>query len=296
MASLRKKAKEGCMAARTAERRWKCEEEEQRVWAEAEQKAREEAAQKKEEEEKAWRAEEAKRRAEEVARAAEAQRRTAEGQCKPSVVIPMGGSSRRSTSGLSSGARAPCDRCANWRPPLRCEPGMARGKSTACEACRKVKASCSWSKAAGGVTWKWRRTEAKEDDGEDDEGDDEDDGEGDFAVLPALMQEHRDTLSALTMTLSALLKEFKGYRREQWDLHACQVKGLKALQREMRKANALKVKELEVTNKGKEKAMEVTEESSESGDEEEQAEGEGSEDGHGDGDVEMGAGPLASAM
>ncbi|KAG6326402.1 hypothetical protein ID866_12687, partial [Astraeus odoratus] len=123
---------------------------------------------------------------------------------------------------------------------------MARGKSTACEACCKAKASCSWSKAAGGVTWKQRRTEAKEDDGEDDKGDDEDDGEGDFTVLPALAQEHRDMLGALTTTLSALLKEFKGYHCEQWDLHARQVKGLKALQREMRKANALKAKELEV--------------------------------------------------
>ncbi|KAG6326070.1 hypothetical protein ID866_13019 [Astraeus odoratus] len=109
------------------------------------------------------------------------------------------------------------------------------------------------------------------------------------------MQEHRDTLGAL-MTLSALLKEFKGYCCEQWDLHACQVKGLKALQREMRKANALKVKELEVTTKGKEKVTEVTEESLESGNEEEQAEGEGGKDGDGDGDIEMGAGPSASAM
>ncbi|KAG6326933.1 hypothetical protein ID866_12156, partial [Astraeus odoratus] len=295
-AGLQKKAKEGRMVARTAERRWKCEEEEQRVQAEAEQKAQEEAAQKKEEEEKAWRAEEAKRRAEEVTRAAEAQRRTAEGQHKPSVVIPAGGSLRRSTSGPSLGARAPCDRCTNQRPPLRCEPGMARGKLTTCEACRKAKASCSWSKAAGGVTRKRRRTEAKEDDGEDDEGDNEDDSEGDFAVPPALAQEHRDTLGALTTTLSVLLKEFKGYCREQWDLHARQVKGLKALQREMRKANALKVKELKVTTKGKEKAMEVMEESSESGNKEEQAKGEGGKDGHGDGDVKMGAGPSASAM
>ncbi|KAG6327898.1 hypothetical protein ID866_11191 [Astraeus odoratus] len=281
------------MAARTAERRQKCEEEEQRVQAEAEQKAWEEAEQKKEEE-KAWRAEEARQRAEEVARAAEAQRRTAEGQRKPSIVIPAGGSSRRSTSGLSLGARAPCDRCANQRPPLRCEPGMARGKLTTCKPCCKAKASCSWSKAAGGVTWKQRRTEAK-DNGEDDKGDDEDDSEGDFVVLPALMQEHRDVLGALMTTLSALLKEFKGYCHKQWDLHTCQVKGLKALQREMRKANALKAKELEVTTKGKEKATEVMEESAESGNEEEQAEGEGGEDGHGDGDVEMGAGPSASA-
>ncbi|KAG6327357.1 hypothetical protein ID866_11732 [Astraeus odoratus] len=266
-ASLQKKVKEGRMAARTAERRQKCEEEEQRVWAEAEQKVQEEAEQraweeaeqKKEEEEKAWRAEEAKQRAEEVMRAAEAQRRTAEGQCKLSVVIPMGGALVVHLQG----------------------PGLHATGVQIGDPHSGVKVSCSWLKAAGGVTWKWRRMEAKEDDGEDNKGDDEDDSKGDFAVLPALV---------------TLLKEFKGYCCEQWDLHTCQVKGLKALQREMRKANALKAKELEVTTKGKEKMMEVTEESSESGDEEEQAKGEGSEDGDGDRDVKMGAGPLASAM
>ncbi|KAG6325979.1 hypothetical protein ID866_13110 [Astraeus odoratus] len=205
--------------------------------------------------------EEAKRRAEEAARAAEVQRRTAEGQHKPSIVIPVGGSLCRSTSGLSSGVRAPCDR-GEWRP---------------------------------------RRM--KEDDGEDDKEDDEDNGERDFMVLLALMQEHRDTLGALMMTLSTLLKEFRGYRHKQWDLHTCQVKGLKALQREMRKANTLKVKELEATTKGKEKAAEVPEELSESSKEEEETEDshEGGvakgkdEDRDGDVDVEMGAVPSASA-
>ncbi|KAG6328112.1 hypothetical protein ID866_10977 [Astraeus odoratus] len=231
----------------------KCKEEEQRLQAEAEQKAWEEAEQKKEEEEKAWRAEEAEE-------AAELQRRTVERQCKLSIVIPMGGSSHRSTSGPSSGVRAPCD---------------------------------SWLKAAGGAIRKWRRTEAKEDD--------EDDGKGDFTVLLALAQEHRDVLSALMMSLSTLLKQFKGYCHDQWDLQACQVRGLKALQKEMKKANALKVKELEATTKGKEKAVEVSEESLVSSDEEEEiedgheggvTEGEGN---NGDGDVEMGMAPSASA-
>ncbi|KAG6328034.1 hypothetical protein ID866_11055, partial [Astraeus odoratus] len=276
---LWKKVKEDCMKERAAERRWKCEEEEQRLQAEAGQKVqeeaewlvRQEAEQKKEEEEKAQWAGEAKQSAEEAVRAAEAQRRTVEGQCKLSIVIPMGGSSHRSTS------------------------GMARGKLTACKPCCKAKVSCSWLKAAGGVTQKQRRMEAKEDDGEDNKEDNEDDSEGDFTVLLALVQEHRDALSALTMTLSTLLKEFRGYHHKQWDLHASQVKGLKALQKEMRKANALKAKELKATTKGKEKASEVMEELSESGDEEEQAKSEGSKDGDGDGDIEMGAGPSASA-
>ncbi|KAG6331894.1 hypothetical protein ID866_7195, partial [Astraeus odoratus] len=241
MANLWKKAKEDHMAERTAERRQKHKEEEQRIWAEAEQKAweeaeqlaRQEAKQKKEEEEKAWRLEEAKKKAKE----AEVQRQTAERQHKPSIVIPMGGSAH---SGPSLGIRAPCDRCMSWRPPLRCKLGLARGKLTPCKPCCKAKATCSWSKAARGTTHKWRRVQTKEDDEEDDEEDDKDDGEGDFMVLPALAQEHRDMLSTLMMTLSVLLKEFKGYCHDQWDLQACQVRGLKALQKEMKKANALK--------------------------------------------------------
>ncbi|KAG6326889.1 hypothetical protein ID866_12200, partial [Astraeus odoratus] len=191
------------MTERTTERRWKHEEEEKRIqaeaeqkaWEEAEQLARQEAEQKREEEEKAWRAEEAKWRAEEAKKAAEVQRRTVERQHKPSVVIPMGGSSHR--------------------------PRRNRD--------------------------------------DEDNKDNEAEGECDFAVPPALTQEHRDMLSALMTTLSALLKEFKGYCHKQWDLQACQVRGFKALQREMRKANALKAKELEATTKGKEKAAEVTE-------------------------------------
>ncbi|KAG6327737.1 hypothetical protein ID866_11352 [Astraeus odoratus] len=270
-ANLQKKAKEGCMKERTAERRQKSE-------------------QKRKEEEEAWRAEEAEKEAEEAEKAAEVWRRAADRQCKPSVIIPAGGSMCRSVSGPSSGTQAPCDRCMSRRPLLRCIPGMAKGKLTACESCHKVKASCSWLKAAGGVVCKRRRTQTKEDD------------EGDFTVLPALAQEHRDTLGALMMTLSTLLKEFKGYHRNQWDLQAHQVRGLKALQKEMKKANALKAKELEISTKGKEKAVELSEELSESSEEEEEVE-DGNEGGvaegggnNGDGDVEMGVAPSASAM
>ncbi|KAG6327807.1 hypothetical protein ID866_11282 [Astraeus odoratus] len=248
MANLWKKMKEGCMKERTAERR------EQEV-----------AEQKRKEEEEAWRAEEAEKEAKEAEKAAEAWRRAVDRQHKPSMIIPAGGSTHRSTSGPSSGTRAPCDRC----------------------SCRKAKASCSWSKAARGVAHKWRRTQTKEDDREDDEEDDEDNGEGDFVVLPALV---------------ALLKEFKGSCHDQWDLQAHQVRGLKALQKEMKKANALKVKELGISTKGKERAVELSEELSESGKEEEEvkdgnkggvAEGEGN---NGDGDVEMGAAPSASII
>ncbi|KAG6327266.1 hypothetical protein ID866_11823 [Astraeus odoratus] len=246
MASLQKKVKEDHMTERITERRQKCEEEEQRIqakaeqkaWEKAEQLARQEAEQKKEEEEKAQRAEEDKKEAKEAERAAEAWRRAADRQHKPSMVIPAGGSMCRSASGPSLGTRAPCD---------------------------------SWSKAAGGPTHKQRRMQIQGDNREDDNDEgNEMEGDRDFVVLPALTQEHQDVLGALTMTLSALLKEFKGYHHEQWDLQACQVRGLKALQREMRKANTLKAKELEATTKGKEKAAEVMEESSESGKEEEE--------------------------
>ncbi|KAG6328164.1 hypothetical protein ID866_10925 [Astraeus odoratus] len=259
MASLQKKAKEGHMKERTAERRWKCEEAEQRIHVEAEQREGEVAEQKRKEEEEAWRAEEAKKEAEEAEKAAEAQRRAADRQCKPSMVIPAGGSTLVHL----------------WGPGL-----LVTGV---------------WSKAAGGAMQKQRRMEAKEDDEDNDD-------EGDFTVLLALTQEHRDALGALTTTLSALLKEFKGYHHKQWDLQAHQVKGLKALQREMKKANALKVRELKATTKVKEKAAEVPEESSESGDEEEQIKGKGSEGREvvkgedADADVEMGAAPSASVM
>ncbi|KAG6328818.1 hypothetical protein ID866_10271 [Astraeus odoratus] len=151
-----------------------------------------------------------------------------------------------------------------------------------------------WMKPTGGSMCKWRRMQTKED---DTEGDD-----NDFAVPAVLAEEHRDVLSALTTTLSALLKEFKGYHHEQWDLQACQVRGLKALKKEMRKA-----KELKSLTKGKEKAAELLEESLESSDEDEEeeevAEGKGSnEEGavegkgsDGDGDIEMSAMPSESA-
>ncbi|KAG6331079.1 hypothetical protein ID866_8009, partial [Astraeus odoratus] len=132
--------------------------------------------------------------------------------------------------------------------------------------------------------------------------------DGDFTVLAALTEEHRDELGTLMTTVSALLKEFKGYCYKQWDLQAHQVRGLKALQKEMKKVNALKVKELEVITKGKEKAVEPSEELLESGDEEEEVKGKVSDKGEvvkgdgevvkGDGsneDVEMGAAPSASA-
>ncbi|KAG6328250.1 hypothetical protein ID866_10839, partial [Astraeus odoratus] len=302
MANLWKKVKEGHMKERTAERRQKRKEEEQRICAEAERREQEVAEWKRKEEEEAWRAEEAEKEAEEAEKAAEVWRRAADRLRKPSMVIPAGGLTHRSISGPSLGTQAPCDRCTSWRPPLRCIPGMAKGKLTACESCHKAKVSCSWSKAAGGVVHKQRRTQTKEDNGEDDKEDDEDDGEGDFAVLPALVQEHRDMLGTLTTTLSVLLKEFKGYCHNQWDLQACQVRGLKALQKEMKKANALKAKELEISTKGKEKAVELSEELLESGEEEEEVkdgneggvtEGEGD---NGDRDMEMGAVPLASIM
>ncbi|KAG6330008.1 hypothetical protein ID866_9081 [Astraeus odoratus] len=105
-------------------------------------------------------------------------------------------------------------------------------------------------------------------------------------------------LGTLMVTLSMLLKELKGYHHEQWDLHAHQVKRLKALQREMRKANALKAKELVATTKGKEKAVEVLEESLESGnkEEEEEVKGRGGNKGDNETDVKMSAAPSASAM
>ncbi|KAG6332823.1 hypothetical protein ID866_6267 [Astraeus odoratus] len=70
----------------------------------------------------------------------------------------------------------------------------------------------------------------------------------------------------------------------------------------MKKANALKTKELEATTKGKEKAVEVSEELLESSKEEEEVK-DGNEGGvtedegnNRDEDMEMGVAPLTSAM
>ncbi|KAG6329986.1 hypothetical protein ID866_9104 [Astraeus odoratus] len=161
------------------------------------------------------------------------------------------------------------------------------------EAEQKRKEEEAWRvEEARGGPCKWRRTQAKEDNGGDDNKDEDKEGDNsDFAVLAALVEEHQDTLGTLTMTLT------------------CQVKGLKALQREMRKANALKVKEIEAITKGKEKAVEPLEELLKSGNEEEEIKGKGNEEGEvikgkggevvegvgGDEDVEMGMVPSASA-
>ncbi|KAG6328685.1 hypothetical protein ID866_10405 [Astraeus odoratus] len=221
---LWKRVKEDCMKERAAERRWKHEEKEQRLWVEAEQKVqeeaewlvRQEAEQKKKEEEKAWRAEEAKWRVEEAEKAAELQR-TVERQHKPSVVIPVEH---------------------QW--------SIFRGQGSLQQMHESEAPTQVWSKAAGGPTCKQRRTQTQGDDGEDDDNEgDEMEGDGDF-VCPA--------------------------ERIQGLLQAHQVRGLKALQKEMKKANALKTKELKATTKGKEKTAEVSEESSESGDEEEEIE------------------------
>ncbi|KAG6331938.1 hypothetical protein ID866_7152 [Astraeus odoratus] len=132
--------------------------------------------------------------------------------------------------------------------------------------------------AAGGGPWKWRRTQAKEGNREDNVNDNEGmEGDDSFVVLAAFAEVHWDALG---------------------------VRGLKALQKEMRKANALKAKELKALTKGKEKAAELLEESSESSDKEEEVEGEGGDKeevvegkgSDGDRDVEMGTEPSASAM
>ncbi|KAG6330087.1 hypothetical protein ID866_9002 [Astraeus odoratus] len=276
-ATLHDKAKSDHVKEKSAERKWRCDEE----W-----KAHEEAEKKVEE---AWKVEEAKWRAEKAENAAEVQRRGMEKQWVPSEVTVAEGSVYRSTNEPPMGSRDPCDRCVNWWPPHKCKLGKVKGKSTACKPCHKAKASCTWTKTARGGPCKQRRTQVKE--GNRNNNDDNDNVEGlgevedDFTVLAHLTEEYGDMLGTLMTTLSALLKEFKGYHCKQWDLQACQVRGLKALQMEMRKANTLKANELGVISKGKEKAAELESSSSESSNKEEDIE---DKDSNGGRDVEKG--------
>ncbi|KAG6325895.1 hypothetical protein ID866_13195 [Astraeus odoratus] len=217
---LRKWEKEWQLEVQRDERRRKRDEEqreaeERRVCEEAAKKAREEAeearkvqeeAAKKEREErevavqKAWEAAEAWADAEQ--RALEERLWDAAAQCSEMVAAPPrvakpGG--RMSVAGPSvpgqraSGVQEPCTRCHN--KGTLCVLGAAKGKTTACEACRHAKVSCSWTKRMVGEAWKKKRVCCSEeaDDiemmeaGEDDE---EEEMWSHFTVPPHLAEEH----------------------------------------------------------------------------------------------------------
>ncbi|KAG6326086.1 hypothetical protein ID866_13003 [Astraeus odoratus] len=118
---------------------------------------------------------------------------------------------------MASGVQDPCTQCRN--KGTLCVLGMAKGKTTACEACRHAKVSCSWTKRTVGEARKKKRVCRSEeaDDvemmeaGKDDE---EEEMRSHFAVLPHLVEEHQDALGALTVTLDTLSMEFYEFRRD----------------------------------------------------------------------------------
>ncbi|KAG6327170.1 hypothetical protein ID866_11919 [Astraeus odoratus] len=273
------------------ERAW--EEAEQLVCEEATKKAQEEAEKKVEEEHKVQEEaarvrEEAKRLAKEAAvreqaviRAveamearADAKRRALEewlwetaGQQLETVVVPLQvakPSGRMMVVGPSalgckvSGVQDPCTRCCNKGTP--CVLSAAKGKTTACKACRHAKVSCSWSKKTVGELrkrrWVWRSEEAEEIEVVNMDKD-EDEEQPHFAVLQHLVEEHQDTLRALTTTLDMLSTDFLKFWQDLWNLGVATLRVIETIADELWRVNDLKEEEMgRSKGKGKEKAQE----------------------------------------
>ncbi|KAG6326646.1 hypothetical protein ID866_12443 [Astraeus odoratus] len=145
-----------------------------------------------------------------------------------------------------------------------CVLGAAKGKTMACEACCHAKVSCSWTKKMAGETHKWKwvwhseEVEVKEViDVDADEDEDEDEEWSHFAVPTHLMEEHRDALGALTMTLDMLSTEFYKFWRDYWGFSTEVLKVMDTIMQELKRANDLKEEEMgKAKGKGKEKAQE----------------------------------------
>ncbi|KAG6327515.1 hypothetical protein ID866_11574, partial [Astraeus odoratus] len=211
---------------REAEERRACEEVAKKAWEEAERqaeearKAQEEVAKKEREERevatwKAWEAAEAQADAERRAleeRLWDVVVQHSETVAAPPQVTKPGGR-------MASGVQNPCTWCCN--KGTLCILGTAKGKTMACEACRHTKVSCSWMKRMVGEAQKKKRVccleevdnvemmEASEDD-------EEEETQLHFAVPPHLVEEHRDALGALTVTLDMLSTEFYEFWRDYW--------------------------------------------------------------------------------
>ncbi|KAG6327028.1 hypothetical protein ID866_12061 [Astraeus odoratus] len=243
-----------------------------------EHRAQEEAARAREEAERlakeaAEREEAAKRVAEAAEERADTERRAIEerlwevaGQRSETVVAPpwVAKPSRRMTvvgpsapGQRTSGVQDPCTRCHN--KGTSCILGVAKGKTSACEACRHAKVSCSWAKKMAGETHKRKRVQRSEEtEGRDvvdmDADDDEDEERSHFAVLTHLTEEHRDALGALMTTLDMLSTDLLEFRRDSWNLGVATLRAIETIADELRRANNLKEEEMgRSKGKGKEK-------------------------------------------
>ncbi|KAG6326304.1 hypothetical protein ID866_12785 [Astraeus odoratus] len=260
-----------------------CEEAVRKAQEEAERKvqeehrAQEEAARAREEAERlakeaAEREEAAKRAVEAAEERADAERRAVEerlweaaGQQLETVVAPLqvAKPSRRMTMGGSSaparrasGVQDPCTWCRNKGTP--CVLGATKGKTTACEACRHTKVSCSWSKRMVGESRKRKRVRRSEEADEIEAvnvGKDEDEEQPHFAVPQHLAEEHRDALGVLTMTLDTLSTDFLAFRWDSWNLGVSILRAMEAIANKLQWSNDLK-EEAMGKGKGKERAKE----------------------------------------
>ncbi|KAG6327569.1 hypothetical protein ID866_11520 [Astraeus odoratus] len=245
--------------------------------AQEERRAQEEAVRVREEAERltkeaAEREEAAKRAAEAAEERVDAERRAVEdrlwevaGQwlemavapprvAKPSGRMTMGGSS--ASACRASGVQDPCTQCRNKGTP--CVLGAAKGKTTACKACCHAKVSCSWSKRTVGELRKWKRVQRSEEVDEIeaiDVGEDEDEEQPHFAVPQHLVEEHRDTLGALTTTLDMLSMDFLTFQRDSWNLGVSILRAMEAIADKLQQSNNLK-EEAMGKGKGKERAKE----------------------------------------
>ncbi|KAG6326416.1 hypothetical protein ID866_12673 [Astraeus odoratus] len=173
---------------------------------------------------------------------------------KPSGRMTVGGSS--ASACRASGVQDPCTRCHNKGTP--CVLGATKGKTTACEACRHAKVSCSWSKRTVGESRKWKRVQRSEEVDEIeaiDVGEDEDEEQPHFAVPQHLVEEHRDALGALTMTLDTLSMDFLAFWQDSWNLGMSILRAMEAIADELQRSNDLK-EEAMGKGKGKERAKE----------------------------------------
>ncbi|KAG6326572.1 hypothetical protein ID866_12517 [Astraeus odoratus] len=272
-AEMRDQEKKRRVEAQKEERRWRRDEAEKRAREEAERLACEEAVRKAQEEAER-KAQEERRAQEEAARAREEAERLAK------EAVAREEAARRAAEAAEERAdaerRAVEDRL--WEAaapqhagPLGCKTpalgaatraplvlGAAKGKTTACEACRHAKVSCSWSKRTVGESRKRKRVRRSEEADETEAvevGEDEDEERPHFAVPQHLAEEHRDTLGALTTTLDTLSTDFLAFRRDSWNLGVSILRAMEAIADELQRSNDLK-EEAMGKGKGKERAKE----------------------------------------
>ncbi|KAG6325857.1 hypothetical protein ID866_13232, partial [Astraeus odoratus] len=237
---------------REAEERRACEEAAKKAWEEAKEvhKVQEEAEKKERKEREAARTREAAEAwANAEQRAVEERLWNVAAQCSEMAAAPpwvAKPGERMSVAGPStsgwraSGVQDPCTQCCN--KGTHCILGIAKGKTMACEACHHVKVSCSWTRKMTGEAWK-RKQVCHLEEAEDveivevDEGNEDNKVWSHFAVPPHLVEDHQDTLGALTMTLDTLSMEFYEFQRDYWGFGMEVLKVMDTITQELKRAN-----------------------------------------------------------